>query len=298
MTLSSMTGFGRASGVLSDRFRASVVIRSVNHRYLDVQVRTSLREDLPELEAAVKSVVSEPLERGRVSVQIDLDRTRSGSTEVVVDAEAVASVLEQLRLIDLPDGVAGAFELGDVLTVPGLVSVSGGLAGLDESETGALVGIAREARDGFVAMRCEEGERLRGQLIEELDRLAGFVDWFDPRIPDFRARILDRLRERLDRLLGPDVAVDEQRIAQEAAVLADRGDVSEEIVRLRAHLESFRSRLEEGGAVGRALDFLCQEVLRELNTLGSKCREVDVGELLVEAKTAAERLREQVQNLE
>jgi uncharacterized protein (TIGR00255 family) len=293
-----MTGFGRASGRLSDRFGASVVIRSVNHRHLDVQVRTSVREELPELEAAVKNAVSEGLERGRVSVQVDLDRTRTSATRVEVDGEAVASVLDQLRRIELPDGVADTVELGQALSVPGLVSVSGGATVLDTAETEALAGIARRARDEFIAMRREEGERLRGQLDGELERIDRFVSWFEPQIPELRTRIVERLRERLERLLGPDVVVDEQRIAQEAALLADKSDVSEEIVRLQAHLDGFQSRLEEGGAVGRALDFLCQEVHRELNTLGSKCREVDVGERLLEAKTATERLREQVQNLE
>jgi uncharacterized protein (TIGR00255 family) len=293
-----MTGFGRASGVLSDRFSASVVVRSVNHRYLDVQVRTSLREELPELEAMVKSVVSKPLERGRVSVQVDLERIKSYGTKVVVDGDAVASVLDQLQRIDLPERVARPVELGDVLTIPGLVSVSGEVTLLDEDETRVLTEISSEARDRFVAMRREEGERLREQLVEELERLTEFVAWFEPEIPAHRQRILERLRERLERLLGPEVVADEQRIAQEAAILADRGDVSEEIVRLRAHLDSFRSRLEEGGTVGRTLDFLCQEIHRELNTLGSKCREADVTERLVEAKTATERLREQVQNLE
>jgi uncharacterized protein (TIGR00255 family) len=125
-----------------------------------------------------------------------------------------------------------------------------------------------------------------------------FVDGLEPELEEIRARILGRLRERIERLLGPEVPLEPDRIAQEAAVVADRADVSEEVVRLRSHIEGFRKRLEAGGAVGRALDFLCQEIHRELNTLGSKCREVGLAERLVEAKTATERLREQVQNLE
>ena len=128
--------------------------------------------------------------------------------------------------------------------------------------------------------------------------MAAFLGGLEPELGDIRERLLARLRERLQRLVGAEVALDPERLAQEAAILADRADVSEEMVRLRSHLEAFADRLSKGGAVGRTLDFLCQEIHRELNTLGSKCREVGLAERIVEAKTATERLREQVQNLE
>jgi uncharacterized protein (TIGR00255 family) len=298
MVLSSMTGFGRASGQLSERYSASVVARSVNHRYLDVQVRTSVREEVPELEAAVRSVVSEALERGRVTVQIDLGRSASARTVVTVDGDAVTSVLEQLGQLQLPEEVADSVSLRDVLAVPGLVSVNSEETLLDEGESGALQRVARDAVDRLLVMRREEGAHIAAQLEDGVDELDRFLDWFEPQMEEFRERILGRLHERLERLLGSDAGIDPERLAQEAAVMADRSDVTEEVVRLRAHLAGFRARFGEGGAVGRELDFLCQEIHRELNTLGSKCREVGVGERMVEAKATTERLREQVQNLE
>jgi uncharacterized protein (TIGR00255 family) len=298
MVLASMTGFGRAHGSLSARFSASVVVRSVNHRYLDVQVRTSLREETPELEAAVRAVVSEGLERGRVTVQVTLQRTEPAATKVMVDGSAVISALAQLRQLEEAEGGLQAVELRDVLVLPGLVTVSGEETLLESEEIEALEGVAREALAGFVAMRREEGVRLRDQLEGELARVAEFLDGLEPELEEIRSRVLTRLKERVERLLGSDVPADPERLVQEAALLADRSDVSEEVVRLRSHLEAFGSRLEAGGAVGRPLDFLCQEIHRELNTLGSKCREVGIAERLVEAKTATERLREQVQNLE
>ena len=298
MALASMTGFGRARGALSARFAASVVIRSVNHRYLDVQVRTNLREETPELEAAVRSVVSESIERGRVTVQLTLERTQPAATTVVVDGRAVTSALAQLRRLEEDQGGPQTVELRDVLTLPGLVTVTGAETLLEADELEALESVVREASRQYLAMRLEEGARLRGQLDGELERLSAFLDGLEPGLVDIRERLLQRLTERLERLVGSEVAVDPERLVQEAAILADRADVSEEVVRLRSHLAAFADRLAKGGAVGRTLDFLCQEIHRELNTLGSKCREVGLAEQVVEAKTATERLREQVQNLE
>jgi uncharacterized protein (TIGR00255 family) len=298
MALASMTGFGRARGALSTRFAASIVIRSVNHRYLDVQVRTNLREETPELEAAVRSVVSESIERGRVTVQLTLERTQPAATTVVVDGRAVTSALGQLRRLEEEQGGPATVALRDVLSLPGLVTVTGAETLLEADELETLEAVVREASRQFLAMRLEEGGRLRGQLDGELARLAAFLDGIEPRLGDVRERLLQRLTERLERLVGSEVAVDPERLVQEAAILADRADVSEEVVRLRSHLAAFADRLAKGGSVGRTLDFLCQEIHRELNTLGSKCREVGLAEQVVEAKTATERLREQVQNLE
>jgi uncharacterized protein (TIGR00255 family) len=145
-------------------------------------------------------------------------------------------------------------------------------------------------------MRRVEGGQIARQVAAELAGVRAFVDWFEPQIAEHRRALMERATERITALLGS--VVDEARIAQEGAILADRADVAEEIVRLRAHLDSFDARVRGGGAVGRTLDFLCQEIHRELNTLGSKCRELGVADRLVDAKSAAERVREQVQNLE
>ena len=298
MAIASMTGFGRARGELSARFSASIVMRSVNHRYLDVQVRTNLREDTPELEAAVRAMVSRGVQRGRVTVQVNLEKTLPSGAMTMVDCEALSRVLGQLRQLETDEGREPSLELKDVLSIPGLVMVVAQETQLDESEVEALQGVVGEALAGFVAMREEEAVRLEEQLVAELGRISAFLDELEPELDEMRDRILSRLRERIDRLIGPEVDADPERIVQEAALLADRSDVSEEVTRLRSHLETFRNRLDQGGTVGRTLDFLCQEINRELNTLGSKCREVGVTERLVEAKTATERLREQVQNLE
>jgi uncharacterized protein (TIGR00255 family) len=298
MALMSMTGFGRARAELSDRFGVSVVVRSVNHRYLDIQVRTNLREDTPEIEAAVRSVITKRFHRGRVTAQVNLERILTPQVDVTVNTDAVREVLDQLSKVAVPEKFGGTVELGDVLAVPGLVSVALPETMLDEEEVDALRSVASEAVAEAVVMRREEGDRLVLQIQSELAEVVAFADWFEPQMADFRQHLLDRVKERVEGLVGPEVQMEPERILQEAAVLADRADVAEEVVRLRAHLENFSERLAAGGVVGRSLDFLCQEIHRELNTLGSKCRELGVADRLVDAKSAAERVREQVQNLE
>jgi len=261
-------------------------------------VRTNLREETPELEAAVRAVVSEAIDRGRVTVQLTLERTEPAATAVMVDGRAVTSALAQLRRLEEEQGGPQTVELRDVLSLPGLVTVTGAETLLEADEVEALEAVVRDATRQFMAMRLEEGARLRGQLAGELAHLTAFLDALEPELGDVRERLLQRLKERIERMVGTEVAVDPERLAQEAAMLADRADVSEEVVRLRSHLGAFADRLSKGGAVGRTLDFLCQEIHRELNTLGSKCREVGMAERVVEAKAATERLREQVQNLE
>jgi uncharacterized protein (TIGR00255 family) len=298
MTLVSMTGFGRSRGELSDRLAASVVVRSVNHRYLDIQIRTNLREEAPEVETVVRAVVADRFERGRVTAQLNLERHSAAPVDVRVNAEAVRDVLDQLSRIEMPESATDTVDLGDVLAVPGLVSVTASETILEDGELSALKEVTAEAVDAAIGMRVAEGTQLGRQIESELAELTAFADWFEPRMPDMRERIFERTKERVETLVGSAAAIDPERVIQEAALLADRADVAEEVVRLRAHLETMSDRLRAGGVVGRTLDFLCQEIHRELNTLGSKCRELGVAERIIDAKAAAERVREQVQNIE
>jgi uncharacterized protein (TIGR00255 family) len=298
MTVASMTGFGRCRGALSERLGVAAVIRSVNHRYLDLQVRINLREEMPEAEAVVREVVGRHCERGRVTAQLVFERSLSTGGRAVVDRAAVQSVLGQLRALEAVEQVSTPVEVRDVLALPGLVLVSSDETVLSDEEQRRLREVVEEAATQLRAMRVAEGERLAVQVAEEVGRLTAFLDWLEPRLPDLRVRLHDRLRERIAELLASGPAPDDDRLAQEAALLADRADVAEEVVRLRSHLNQLRSRMERGGAVGRTLDFLCQEVNRELNTLAAKCRDLEVVERLVEARASTERVREQIQNLE
>jgi uncharacterized protein (TIGR00255 family) len=298
MALMSMTGFGRARAELSERFGVSVVVRSVNHRYLDIQVRTNTREETPEIDAAVRSEIAKRFHRGRVTAQVNLERIRTPEVDVAVNTGAVRELLDQLSGIAVPDGVGASVELGDVLAVPGLITVASPETILGETELAGLKNVVCKAVDEAWSMRREEGALLVEQIEEELAKVLAFADWFEPQMPEFRQGLFDRAKKRVEELIGSQGTADPERILQEAAVLADRADVAEEIVRLRAHLDNFSERMAAGGVVGRSLDFLCQEIHRELNTLGSKCRELGVADRLVDAKSSVERVREQIQNLE
>ena len=296
MTIRSMTGFGRSRGRLSERVAAGVVVRSVNNKFLDIQVRLGGREEAPEAVAVVRAAVGEAIRRGRVTVQVNLERSGAQGGRVMVDGGAIRALLEQLNGLDLPPEACEPVSVGDVLAVPGLVTVESGEMTLDEGELARLGEVVRQAVAGMVAMREREGAATVAHLEEELGAVEAFVAWVEPLAGQVRDKLQERLRARLEELLGE--GADEGRMLQEVAMLADRADVAEEIVRLKGHLQQFRRRLDDGGVVGRTLDFLCQEINRELNTLGSKMREALLTERLVDAKSAVERIREQVQNLE
>jgi len=298
VAVASMTGFARAGGRLSERLEARVLVRSVNHRYLDVVVRHDLPVELPEVEAAVREEVERVVRRGRVVVQLRLVAAAHPGPVPEVDGETVVRLARAAVSVSLPAGVDRSLRLGELLALPGVVRLPEPELQLHGDEIAALRSVLREALAELGAMRRREAEALVAQVEEELAAVEGFAAWVRPRVEELVARQVERLRTRLEALLEGVAEVDEGRLVQEAGTLAERADIAEEVVRLGAHVAEARRRLAHGGEVGRALDFLCQEMLRELNTIGSKARDAEVVARLVDAKGAVERLREQVQNLE
>jgi uncharacterized protein (TIGR00255 family) len=292
--LHSMTGFGQAGGDLSTRLAAQVRLASVNARFLEVVVRTFPRFDTTELEPALRAVLAERLARGRVVVTIELQVRPGAATGPAFRWEAAQALVASLA--NRPSGIELApLQLRDLLALPGFVE--GGEHALDEGERARLLALVGEARDLLAAARRAEAAALRAQLDGETTVLTEFAAWLRATGGRLRELLLARLRERLAALLEGR-AVAEERLVQEAALLADRSDTAEEVERLDAHLAHLRRLLDGGGPVGKKLDFLLQELLREVNTAASKCREAGMGERVVEAKAALERLREQAANLE
>ncbi len=295
MALRSMTGFGTAEGELSARLRATVRISSVNSRFLEVAVRSHPRLDSAEWEPLLRGVVSEAVTRGRVVVTIDLEGETARGGAVSINwgvAETLLAACEQR-----PAGIELApLSLRDLLGVPGFLEGAGELA-LTEEERQRLLELVRAGCRSLVAARVREGEALRGQLEEEVATLNRFVVWLQEQQPRLTEVLLGRLRQRLADLLQGAPA-SEERLLQEAAILADRADVAEELARLEAHLAHLHGLLVGDGPVGKRLEFLLQEILREVNTASAKFREVGMGERVVAAKAALERLREQVANIE
>ena len=293
MTMTSMTGYGRASCQVFGR-RLVVEIRSVNHRFFDFKLR------LPWLDAAVESLlgatIRRRIERGAVTVTVR-DEGGMSAPEVRVNLplarsyhRALGELVRELGLPATEVPVAVVAGLRDVLSV-GEPERSG------EELFEALRPGAEAALDGLVTMRRREGEALAVDLRAHagaLGRAVAGMASLAQEAPDHYRR---RLEERLARVVGS-VEVDPQRLAQEVAIFADRTDTSEEFVRLRSHLGQFEGLLGEQGAVGRKLDFLLQELNREVNTIGSKAQGADIAALVVEAKATLEKMREQVQNVE
>ena len=294
----SMTGFGRAE-VRGDTLVVLVEARSVNHRHLDVALR--LPRTLTALEIEARKVIAARVERGRIDVSVVATPVVGQSTQrVVTDLALAREYAARARALanELDDaGLAGSVTMQWLLERPGVVR-------LEDSEPveasvpwPLLEAALSRALDELVDRRIAEGERLAQDLRSLHAELTTIVDTMAARAPAAVTRREERLRERIRSLLGG-AGVDEARILTEAAVWADKGDITEELTRLRAHLAEWALVLDKGGPVGRPLDFLLQELGREVNTVASKADDLELSQAALAGKGVLEKMREQVQNLE
>jgi len=290
--LASMTGIAELQGELSPRVGVRVKVWSVNARGLEPVVRILPKGDYPELELALRKVVGDKVARGRVNVVCQLTFA-SAESYFQLNWDVASALAAQLaaKPSELP---LASLTFADLVSLPGFLEPS--VAQLTEEERQKLINIVQRALEELHQSRTQEASYLGPWILQELEQLDRFVAFLAQEGAALRQVLLERLRQRMAELLGE--GVDEARLLQEAAFAAEKADVAEEKNRLAAHLAHFRKLLAEGGAVGRKLDFLVQEMLREVNTAGSKLREAGVGERVVEAKAALERLREQIANLE
>ena len=294
----SMTGIGRAE-LRGDTLVVTVEARSVNHRHLDVALRVP--RALAALELDARRATAARLERGRVDVSVQVAAVNEqASQRIVTDTALAREYVARARALaaEVADlGVTGGVTLEWLLHRPGVVRT-------EEAEPADVVvpwavleqALGR-ALDELVARREAEGERLGQELRSLHAELAATVDIMAGRAPAAVARREQRLRERLQALLGA-AGVDEGRIVTEAAIWADKADITEELARLRAHLAELALVLDKGGAVGRPLDFLLQELGREVNTVASKADDLELSQAALAGKGVLEKMREQVQNLE
>jgi uncharacterized protein (TIGR00255 family) len=292
----SMTGFGRAEA-RGESLVVGAEARSVNHRHLDVAVR--LPRALAALELDVKRLVTDRLERGRVDLTIQVTPVETRPLQrVVADAALAREYLDRARQLAAELGeTAAPLSLEWVLTRPGVVR----LEDPEPVEAAAPWALVEEAvartLDELVARREAEGARLAAEMRSLHAELAAVVQTMAARAPAAVARREERVRERLRALLGA-AGVDEGRVLTEAAVWADKTDIAEELARLGAHLGELGLALDKGGPLGRTLEFLLQELGREVNTVGSKADDLELSQAALAAKGTLERMREQVQNLE
>jgi uncharacterized protein (TIGR00255 family) len=290
----SMTGYGEASGE-NARHGVAVSLKAVNHRFFDLVLR--MGDEVRSSEAALRDLLGKEISRGRVESRIEVrpvaERKATVQVHMGVIREAHAAV-HQLVEGGLVDRGLSA---GDLLRIPEAFRVEVAAEEWDSEDHELILRVAHDAVAQLVAGRELEGANLAAVLEERLRSLGGIVARLDELRGPVRDELGAALRRRLDELLAGQ-ALDEGRIAQEVALLVDRSDVSEEIDRLRSHLDHFRSIVRDAGPAGKRLDFLTQEIFRELNTLGAKCRNAEMTRAVLDAKVLCEQMREQVQNVE
>ncbi len=289
----SMTGFGQAAGE-SERFRVTVTLRGVNHRFLDLSIR--LRDGLRPIEQALRDRLAARLWRGRLEVSLDVVTLCARNPEVAIDEEMAASVRSLCDDLRQRGVVSGELAIGDLLRLPDVIKLQSHEPEWDESDHEMLFGVVDGALDQLIGARVTEGRKLASVLDERLVGLQRLNQELIERGAEAVSGLASSLRQRVTELV--DNQLDEDRLAQEVAFLVDRSDVSEELDRLESHLDHFRTVMAQDGSVGKRLDFLTQEIFRELNTLGAKCRDSEMTRSVLDSKVLCEQLREQVQNIE
>ena len=296
-----MTGIGEAAEQ-SGPHRVTVTARSVNHRYLDFAVR--LRAPYRILEPELRAVVAAEIRRGRVELGVEIERAGTAATVEVCDetADALQRVARRWRRRGL---VASELSAGELMSAARLSRPEAGPSVMGAEERTLAVRVCRRAVAALVVEREREGRALEEALRGHLSELRGCVEALVAHREEVVDRGLNELEGRVRELLegheavdAAGVGLDPARVLQEVALLIERSDTAEELERLGGHLDGFAAAMAESGAVGRRLDFLTQEILRELNTVGSKCRDLAMQREVVEGKVLCEQLREQVQNIE
>lgn len=289
----SMTGYGRYEIEANER-KVLVEISSVNHRYLDLNIR--IPRLLMHYEDQARKMIKERLTRGKVEVVISTHSVAKEDLEIVVNESLGEAYLEGLRMLGNKFGLVDDLKLSALMNMSDLVSIQKKTA--NQEAVDAQIEIALQgALDAFVKMRQKEGEALKQDILQKCKALTEMVSAIESRSPKVVIQYKERLEARLCQLLD-EVPIDENRIAAEIALFADKCAVDEEITRLKSHIIQLQDILEEGQVVGRKLDFLIQEMNREANTIGSKANDYEITKIVVALKTEIEKIREQVQNIE
>ena len=289
----SMTGFGRAEGVdhgVALRFEIS----SVNRKQFDVKF--SLPKELAIYEGTLRANLAKRLTRGSIMVRAELNYLEDAPAASRIDHAFLNTVIREAREAAEKNGLDPAMSIGQVLAVPGVVVPASALSSSPEFET-FLLGVFDAALDRHIEMRRTEGAALERDIlarIDEFEALVAKIRSLTPGLPEQQAA---RMRERL-KDAGFNAEADDERMLREFVIFADRLDVTEELTRLDTHFKHFRSLAAGGGSPGRSLDFLMQEMFREINTLGNKAGTAEISPLVVAVKTGLEKVREQIQNIE
>lgn len=292
--ISSMTGYGR--GESSDETRViTLEIKTVNHRYNDIVIR--MPKKFNQFEDKIKKAVKKRIKRGRVELYINLEENDDKNIIINPNINVARQYYESIVKINEELGLTDSVKLGNILRCPDVFDIT--TADEEEDTTWNLLeDVLKKALDGLTEMRAKEG----AALVEDINLRSGIiseiVEKIDEKSPLIAEEYKSKLKDRIKDLIEDTVEVDEARIALEVAIIADKGNITEELVRLKSHLVQLDNILKEKGSVGRKLDFLIQEMNRETNTIGSKSYNTEISNYVIDVKSEIEKIREQVQNIE
>ena len=292
-TIKSMTGYGGAKDEVG-KIIVSAELKSVNNRHLDTAVR--LPKSCLFAEEAVRAAVKDSISRGKVDVFINVDTSQADEVTIRINEPLAEAYVRAAHAVFDKYGVTNDMTASTLLRMPEVLSTEREDSDRDAVQE-AIVTVLNRALAQFDEMRAREGDKLRTDILDKLDAIEGMVSEVETRSPQTVREYREKLLARMKEVLG-EAGIDEARILQEAAVYADKVAVDEETVRLRSHIAQFRLMLEGGSPVGRQLDFLVQEMNREINTTGSKCADSEIANTVIAMKAELEKIREQIQNIE
>lgn len=291
--IKSMTGFGRAE-VMEENRKFTVEMKSVNHRYLDINIK--MPKKLSFFESSIRNLLKEYIQRGKVDVFISYEDYSEDNFSLKYNKELAEEYLMHLREMAEQFGLENDIKVSDLSKYPEVLTMEE--QSVDEKELWAILEKAlRQASEQFVSSRITEGENLKRDLCEKLDTMLSYVDFIEERSPQILGEYRSRLEAKVNELLA-DTQIEESRIAAEVTIFADKICVDEETVRLRSHIKGTKDALNEGGSIGRKLDFIAQEMNREANTILSKANDLAISDTGINLKTDIEKVREQIQNIE
>lgn len=289
----SMTAFARVSEP-TPYGTWTVEIRSLNNRFLELSLRVPSSLNL--LENAVREEIQSQISRGKVAVNIFQDSENGGAPEVSINDKAVKFYIRHLRKLGKQYKLRDDLSVGDLLRIPSLFT-----AEQDQKKPAKLWPVLKKllakASRQLIERKGEEGRKLAGDILSRLERIEQSVQKVEKMAEGTAGRLFTKLKERVEAILQ-DKGLEEERVSREVAFLAEKADVTEEVVRMHSHIGLFRTRLKSGKEVGRELDFLCQELNREINTMGSKSQLFEISTEVVFMKGELEKIREQIQNIE
>lgn len=291
--IESMTGFGRCE-ILEGNRKVTVELKSVNHRYLDMNIK--LPKKLNVFEGAIRSLLKEYIERGKVDVFLTYEDYTEDNFVLKYNEAVASEYLTHLKHMAEQFGLENDIKTSTLSRYPEVFTLEE--QEVDEDTVWPLLErTIRKAAEQFVESRRKEGEHLKKDLLEKLDMMLSYVNFIEERSPEIVQDYREKLEAKVAELLG-DTTMEEGRIATEVTILSDKICVDEELVRLRSHIKSTKDVLEQGGCIGRKLDFIAQEMNREANTILSKANDLAVSDAGINLKTDIEKVREQIQNIE